>query len=187
MKLADRPRVNLLYKYDEIVIPLKHGQIKDINEVLDKIGEIDTDKDYTVEIKRKRLKRSLDANAYFWVLVKKLAVKLSTPSTPLSNMDIYRQYIKDYGISQTVPIADDRISEWERIWDIKGDGWVCENIGSCKNVKGYSNIKSYYGTSVYDSKQMARLIDAVIADCKEQGIETLPPNEIERMKQQWGE
>ncbi len=186
MKIADKPRVNLLYLYDEIVIPIKHGQIRQINECLDRIGEIDAEAEYTIKIEKKRRIRSLDANAYMWVLIGKLAEKLSTPMAPLSDLDVYRQYIKDYGVYHIVPIRDDAISDWEKIWNIRGDGWICENMGPCKTVDGYSNIKSYYGTSAYNTKQMSRLIDAVVMDCKEQGIETLAPDEISRLKQQWG-
>lgn len=148
-------------------------------------GELDLEKDYTVEIKRKRRKRSLDANAYMWVLIGKLAEKLSTPMTPLSDIDIYRQYVKDYGVYHIIPVRDEVIPEWERIWNIRGDGWICENMGPCRTVEGYSNIKSYYGTSAYNTKQMSRLIDAVVMDCKEQGIETLTPEELIRLKAAW--
>ncbi len=40
-------------------------------------GEIDPQKKYTVTIKEFRKKRSLDANAYAWVLMNKLADKLN--------------------------------------------------------------------------------------------------------------
>ena len=47
-------------------------------------------------------------------------------------------------------------------------------------------VRLYYGSSTYDSKQMARLIDEVIVYCKDFDIEYLPPDELERMMQQWG-
>ena len=37
------------------------------------------------------------------------------------------------------------------------------------------------GSSSYDTKEMARLIDGLVSECKEVGIETLPPDEVERM------
>lgn len=51
--------------------------------------------------------------------------------------------------------------------------------------KGYKLLNLYYGSSSYNSKQMSRLIDNVIKDCKDQGIETLPPEQIEEMKRAW--
>lgn len=69
MKIAAKPKVNLLYLYDEIVIPIKHGQIRQINECLDRIGEIDAEAEYTVEIKKNGLNGPLTRHAYCWVLL----------------------------------------------------------------------------------------------------------------------
>lgn len=181
MKLADKPRVNLHYAWDEIVIPVKHGQIHEINEILDRIREIDLSKEYTVKIEQKRGRRSLDANAYMWVLISKLGEKLHK-----SDIEIYREIIRDNGVFEIIPIRVDVIPSWVKRWGVKGQGWICEDIGKCKNFKNYHNIKSYYGSSTYNTKEMSRLIDAVVSECKEQGIETMTPDEIESLKQQWG-
>ena len=53
-------------------------------------------------------------------------------------------------------------------------------------IEGYVNIRFFWGSSKYDTANMSRLIDGIISECKEQGIETLPPEELERLKQQWG-
>lgn len=63
MKLKGRPRVELLYEQDNIIIPAKKGQIRLIHEFLDTVGEIDQEKDYTLKIEITKRKRSLDANA----------------------------------------------------------------------------------------------------------------------------
>lgn len=44
---------------------------------------------------------------------------------------------------------------------------------------------NYYGSSVYDKAQMARLIDIVVDECKEQGIETMTPEELARLTEEW--
>jgi hypothetical protein len=48
--------------------------------------------------------------------------------------------------------------------------------------KSYLMIK---GTSLYNTSEMARFIDMVVQEAKEEGIETLTPLELERMKAQW--
>jgi hypothetical protein len=48
-------------------------------------------------------------------------------------------------------------------------------------------IRAYYGSSTYNTKQMSRLIDAIVEDCKEMDIETLTPRELDAMKSRWGE
>lgn len=182
MRLAANPRVELYYKYDVIIIPVEHGQVHEMNRVLENIGQIAFDKEYTVEIKRQRLKRSLDANAYMWTLIGKLGEKLYR-----SDLEIYRNFIRDNGAFEIVPIRNDAVPTWRKNWGFKGQGWICEDLGECRNFKDYRNIKSYYGSSTYDTKQMSRLIDAVVQDCREQGIETKTPDELMRLKAAWGD
>ncbi|MGB4293600.1 MAG: hypothetical protein WBJ37_12055 [Bacteroidales bacterium] len=138
-------------------------------------------KDYTVKIEPYKEKRSNDANAYYWTLAGKLSAKLG-----ISNVEIYRQHIKDIGDNyEILPIRNDAVDKFTQAWQKNGIGWLTSIIGKSK-LKGYTNIMAYYGSSTYDSKQMARLIDLMVEDCKLQGIETLTPAEIERMKGAWG-
>jgi len=37
------------------------------------------------------------------------------------------------------------------------------------------------GSSAYDTQEMSVLIEGLVSECKELGIETLPPDEIKRM------
>lgn len=179
MKLHDKPRIELLYACDNIIIPCKKGQIAVLSDFIESVGEVDLEKEYTVTIEIKRQKRSLDANGFFWTLLKKLANKLN-----ISYIEAYKVYIKDYGVYEVMPIRKDAVARWVQQWQSRGDGWICESIGDSK-FEGYENIKCYYGSSAYDTKEMSRLIDAVVVDCKEQGIETMTPEELARLKQQW--
>ena len=99
-------------------------------------------------------------------------------------MELYRFYIKDYGVYNIVPIRQDAVKRWVENWEKNGSGWVCESIGKSK-FQGYENIKCFFGSSTYNTKEMSRLIDAVVKDCKENGIETMTPSELERLKQEW--
>lgn len=58
-------------------------------------------------------------------------------------------------------------------------------MGPCANIPGYHNIRCFYGSSVYDTKQMARLIDLIVQECQQLDIETATPQEMERMMQEW--
>jgi hypothetical protein len=132
-------------------------------------------------IDKKKKKRSLDANAYFWVLCNKLSAKLNIP-----DRDIYQNLIKDIGGNCYIqPIRNDAVPKWIEIWEGKGYGWICDNLGDSK-LDGYTNIKSYYGSSFYDTKQMSRLIDLIIQECNEQGIETATPEKLALMLDEWG-
>lgn len=137
------------------------------------------DKDYIADLKEARKRRSLDANAYFWLLVNKLAAV--TGAKPLN---VYRHCIRDIGDNNViVPIRDDAVETFIKNWGAHGIGWICDKIYS--KLPGYTNVICYYGSSTYDTKQMSRLIDTVIIECKAQDIDTATPEEIERMKARW--
>jgi len=138
------------------------------------------DKAYRAEFKIHRDKRSNDANSYFWMLTNKLSAVIQR-----SPVLIYRDYIPDIGDNnEIVPVRADAVEKWIENWKTRGIGWVCDIIGESK-INGYINVICYFGSSTYDSAQMSRLIDLVVQDCKLQGIETLPPEELERMVNSW--
>lgn len=142
-----------------------------------------SDKMYQADIKQYREKRSLDANAYCWVLIDKIAAATGVPAR-----DVYRDIIRDVGgNSYIVPIRLDAVERYIQVWQSNGLAWMCDNLGDCKHTHGYVNIKCYYGSSVYDTNQMSRLIDLVVQECKQLGIETLPPDKLAALKEAWNE
>lgn len=141
---------------------------------------------YVAEIKEYREKRSLDANAYCWVLIGKLAAKLSTDEAPVSPEKVYREAIRDVGDNyEIMPVRTDALERWKAIWTRNGIGWLCEELGPSK-LKGYTNVMNIYGSSVYDKSQMSRLINIIVEDCKAQGVETMTPAELARLTEEWG-
>lgn len=138
-------------------------------------------KGYTADIRRKRKRRSLDSNAYCWTLIGRIAAKVGAPPET-----VYRSLIRDIGGNyEVLPIRNDAVEAWcNTIWAGKGIGWVADVMGPSK-LPGYTNVICYYGSHVYDTATMGRLIDAVIAECKELGIEHLPPEALERMMTAW--
>lgn len=53
------------------------------------------------------------------------------------------------------------------------------------NDGAYTILNCMYGSSVYDTQQMSRLIDQLVQDAQALGIETLPPYKLEGMIQAW--
>ena len=137
-----------------------------------------TDKELSVEIKPYRARRSLDANAYCWVLCQKLSEKLNC-----TKEDVYKEAIRKAGQFDFIAVTDKATEQFIRAWQSKGLGWYAEALES--KIDGCKKVMVYYGSSVYDSKEMAHLIDYIVSECKEQGIETLPPWEVERLKKEW--
>lgn len=139
-------------------------------------------KKMTVEIKEKRKGRSLDANAYCWVLCDKIA---SVKGLRVKKGDVYRMAIRDYGVTTVVPMETARLGKILQAWDDQGYGNDHDIIGKSK-FDGYTNVRLYVGSSNYDSKEMSVLIDGLVADAQELGIETMTPDQIEEMKAMWG-
>lgn len=132
------------------------------------------DRDKLFEIKEHREKRSLTANAYAWALIGKIADVLRT-----SKDEVYLLMLKRYGQSEVVSVLS--------FIDVSGYFKYYEKIGSgTVQGKEFTHYKIYKGSSEYDSKEMAILIDGIISEAKELDLETLPPREIERLKKAWG-
>lgn len=123
--------------------------------------------------------RSLDANAYAWVLIGKIAEATKIPRT-----DVYRNHVRELGgNTDTVCVREKGAAKLMECWAKNGIGWISETMPS--KIPGCVNVMLYYGSSTYDSKQMSRLIDNLIQDARELGIETLTPKDLERMMQEW--
>lgn len=143
------------------------------------LPELEQGKKFECIIQPHRNKRSLDANAYAWVLLDKLAEKLKT-----TKENIYKEIIKKVGVFEVVCIRENAVDKFIQGWSKNGLGWVAENLGRSK-VPNCKNIMLYYGTSTYDTKEMARFIDEIVFECEQAGIETASPDEIANMKSLW--
>ena len=130
------------------------------------------DKPLTVTVKEYREKRSLSQNSYLWVLLDQLGAKLNR-----SKEDIYKDYVRDCGVFEILPIRNDAVDRFTANWSKNGLGWFTEDLGESK-LEGYTKLIAYYGSSTYNTAEMKRVIDAVLYDCQEQGINTMPLKDI---------
>lgn len=147
------------------------GKPEDIAKYL---WQLDKNKEY--EIKEHHKKRSLDANAYMWVLCQELAEKLR-----ITKEEVYRKNVKELGKFEIIPLKDEAIDTFIKAWETKGLGWLCEIVGKSK-LDGYTNLMIYYGTSVYDKKEMGVFLDGIIQECENVGIPTLTKEQIDKLK-----
>jgi hypothetical protein len=135
---------------------------------------------YNLEVKEYRRKRSLDANSYAWVLIHKLA-----EATRLTPVEVYREAIRNVGNNATpLCVREQDVAKIIRSWERNGLGWVVDNLGMSQ-VRGCRNLLAYHGSSTYDTEQMSRLIDNLVQDCKALDIETLPPEKLALLKEEW--
>lgn len=153
---------------------------EDKSTLLNICEELRASEKLTIKIGKFKNKRSLDANAYAWVLISRLAEKLNIPKT-----DIYRSAIKEIGgNSDTVCIQDKAVQSLRDSWSKMGIGWMTETMPS--KIEGCTNVILYYGSSTYDVSTMSRLIDNIVQDCKALGIETKSSEELESLLGAWG-
>lgn len=153
----------------------------DFTEAFDTLKDCEID----VEIKRHRERRSRDANAYCWVLFEKIAEKLYPEDVKITKEKIYREAIREVGVFKDIPgLTENDAKTLRTAWEMLGTGWVTEQVDFDREGEKVT-IRCYYGSSQYNSAQMARLIDNLIADAKELGIPTETPEEIEKMKALW--
>lgn len=131
------------------------------------------DRDKVFEIKEHKEKRSLNANAYAWSLIGKIADTLRT-----SKDEVYLTMLKRYGQSEMVSVLSSI--------DVTGYFKYFEPIATATlQGKEFTHYKIFKGSSEYDTREMAILIDGIISEAKDLEIETLPPNEVERLKEMW--
>lgn len=131
-----------------------------------------------VELKKWKQKRSLDANAYLWVLIKELS-----EVTDIEPKAIYRDAISYMHTYDVIPIKNEAVDRFISNWNKNGDGWICETFDS--KLEGFTNVRAYYGSSVFDSKEMSKLIETIVDECKQLGIETKPPEELKSLLEEW--
>lgn len=147
-------------------------------EVSEAAASLKKGKEWEVELKPIRKKRSLSANAYAWVLMDKLAHKLGIPKT-----EVYREHVRLYGTFQVIKMKTEAVDRFREIWESNGIGYIAEVLNE---ALGESEILAYPGTSTYNTAEMARFIDGLVTECREQGIETMDPGRLKSLVEEWG-
>lgn len=171
---------NLITKEFELTVAVDEADsLTNGYEELESAGSLD------IRIKKHRRRRSLDANAYFHVLVDKLADRLQISKPRCKNLMIGRYgqpfYIDDSETAEAVIKTNIPVSQM-----LEHETVHCMPCGQkTEDGKELIYYKIFRGSSTYDTKEMSTLIDGTIDECKDQGIETLPQEELDRMMSHW--
>lgn len=128
------------------------------------------DREKLYEVREYKQKRSLAANAYFWVLVNEIA-----NVTKQSKDEIHLQMLKEYGQNEVFSIRSDiDVSRYLKYYEEIGKGKV--------NGKEFTHYRVFKGSSEMDSREMAILISGVIQEAENLGIPTLSKTEIQNLR-----
>lgn len=151
---------------------------QDLSKVLVEVASLTPllkDKSFDVEIKEHKQKRSLNANAYSWVLQDKIAKALNRRVD-----DIHTEMVLQYGVIEVLSIQKNAFDSAKRLFDyyqILGE--------STTNGKEFIHVKAGIGTHLYNTSEMSKFLEGVVAEAKELGIETKTPDEIAQLKSLW--
>lgn len=150
----------------------KETAVTAMTKIAQVLQNLEDGKSYIITIAEDKQKRSRSANNYAWQLLDKLAVKLRKPKT-----EIYKDMIKEIGgNNEVVCVQNMAVERLINGWKHNGIGWVAETEES--KIDGCTRVVLYYGSSTYNTEQMSRLIDLIVQECKQCGIETETQQEI---------
>ena len=168
--------LNIDFLTDKALLVLSANQKQTAINCFD---ELHSKEKLSFKIGRYTESRTNDANRYFWALCEKLAEKLNT-----TKIDIYLNSIREVGVFYDDEIELEKVQRRRKAWEMIGTGWLTERVDfSADGNKEV--IRFYYGSSSYNKRQMSRLIDNVIQDCKAQNIETRTPEQIANLISLW--
>ena len=132
------------------------------------------------KLSRQKKARSLDANAYCWALVDRIADKVG-----LTPVEVYREMVRNIGGKIVYTCVQEDDVETEAHAFVDGHlGRLVDVIDS--RIQGCVTLRKHYGSSDYNTEEMSRLIDAVVQECRQLGIETRPQEEIDSLLGKWG-
>lgn len=133
-------------------------------------------KDLAVDIKQYRRKRSLDANAYLWVVLSLMADALRT-----SKDELYLQVLERYGVFTHIVVKPNVVDKVKREWR------TVRELGEVTiNGKTGVQLQCYFGSSTYDSKEFSMLLNGVLSEAADMGIETITEAEKQSLLDKWG-
>lgn len=181
MVFLKRPELELLYNGTSVHIQFDN---KDRAELINMFGTVLPGEEYELSIKKPSKRRSLNANNYHWTLCEQIAKSLKS-----SKYTVHNQLMIDYGTDWLnkdnkrtyVMMLDDN-----SYLNMKETHYRPTDVTEDRKGTLYRWFVLLLPSHLMDTRQMSALIDGTIYEAKELGIDTRTPDEIERMKQQWG-
>lgn len=163
---------NIDFRTGKPTVNLEINEKSDFKLMVDELKDCEK---LTIEIKPYREKRSLNANAYAWKLIGEIADIVRA-----SKEEVYIEMLKRYGQNEIFSVLSHiPFGEYVKYFELAGE--------STLNGKQFTHYKVYKGSSEFDTREMSILIDGIVSEAKNLGIQTETPNEIARLKAMWGE
>ena len=131
-----------------------------------------------VTVERPKKKRTITANNYLWALCDQIGKAIGT-----DRETVYKALIRRVGVFDYVLVKEQVAERFRDNWAAKGTGWFCEEI--MYPERGKRQFVCFYGSSVYDTEQMARLLDEAVDEARNVNVKTLTKAELKELKDKW--
>ena len=160
------------FKTGKPTLTIEVNERNDFEMLVDEMRDKDK---LSIEVKPYRERRSLNANAYAWTLIGKIA-----DAVRAGKDEIYLKLLKRYGQSEIVSVRSHiPVENYFKYYEAAGE--------SLLNGKDFTHYRVYKGSSEFDTREMSIFIDGVVSEAKDLGIQTETPNQIAEMKARWCE
>ena len=146
---------------------------------------MNVDRDIVWDLTEHKEKRSLSQNAYYWVLLGKVAQKTKVPAAEIHNLNLRElglvMRINDNIVPVCLPDTDQTENSvlHAETYHLKPTSKVIDG----KDGKPYRCYVMLRGSSTFSTDEMAALLDLMVQDAKAQGIETMTPQELAHMRE----
>ena len=164
--------MRFLAHLSEIFKDYQSNKFKVVFEVdnADSLSDLNGLKDALLDLKveKHRKKRSLDANAYLWSCLNDIAIALNT-----DKWSVYLQMLKRYGKFTYIVVKQSAVEAMKQQWR------ECEVVGEIV-IGGEKAVQMlcYFGSSTYNSKEFSDLLNGVVSEMEEMGLQPPPTREI---------
>lgn len=171
--ITAKPQISIDFNGNMTVsFPIEKESKSVVKAFFDKLANL-KDK-LIIEVKEYRKSRSLNANSYLWVMLNEMGNVLKT-----SKEEVYFEMLKRYGQGGVVKIPHNMAGMFERAYKYH------EKHEKLQDEEKATYYRFWVGSSEYDTREMSILIDGVVSECKELGIETMTPAELQLLKEGW--
>lgn len=160
------------FKSGKPVLTVLINEKNDAADCYDKLSGVEK---IAVKIDKYREKRSLNANAYAWLLIGKIGDILQA-----SKEDVYLQMLKRYGQGEVISVLSHiSLEKYVKYY---------EKIGEANlNGKDFTHYRVFKGSSEFDTKEMSIFIDGIVSEAQALNIQTKTPAQLAELKSLWGE
>lgn len=139
-----------------------------IKKLIPYMLELDDTKIY--EVKEYKEKRNLDQNAKYWKLLNELALTLK-----IGVEELHFKMLKDYSQRYEILVPKDI--------KLRGIDYYEKKSKIIRNGQEFIVYQIFTPSHELNTREFALLLQGLCDECKEQGIETLSPNELKKLEE----